>query len=133
MIAAGLSNDPLGYFFFRKRKNRVRGSANFEGAGFLQVVTFEEEPGSGDGVERGRSQDWRTVNPRRNSRVGREDVVPARRLIGRVLNLWRSAHKVVIVAFGLRDYLLFSAPHPSVKEALWHSMAEAALPLEVKR
>ena len=103
MVAARLGYDALCHLFFCQGEDGIRGSADFERAGLLQVLALEEELRPGYGVQGCGCQDWRSVNSRGNTRVGREDRFPTRRLVDGRFSGWGSAH---LAHFGLGDALL---------------------------
>ena len=96
VVSAGGSDDAVRGLFVRKRKNRICRPANFEGAGLLQVFTFEEEFRAGDGVQRRRGENRGAMDPWRDTRVSGEDGLPTRRLIHGAFDLWCHAHERIM-------------------------------------
>lgn len=92
MIAAGGRDNPVNGFGVCERENRIGGAANFERAGFLEVVALEEELGAGDVVEGMRSENGSAMDARRDTGVGFANGFPSGRLIFRRFDLLRCAH-----------------------------------------
>ena len=52
----------------------IGGTANFERAGSLKVVRFQQHPGSGPSIEFSRGEQWRAMHPPRYSIGGGDDI-----------------------------------------------------------
>ena len=96
MIATRLRDDSLRRLFLGDGKDGIGRPANFERAGFLQVLALEEELGSGHGVQGRGRQDRCAVDSWGDARVRRENDVPRWRLVVGSLDRRGSAHRLTL-------------------------------------
>ena len=82
VVAAGEGDDAVGDLGVGHGEDGVAGAADLEGASFLEIVTFEEEAGASDGVERTRGEYRGAMDVRGDAGVRGQDGGPVGRLIG---------------------------------------------------
>src|ERR1700688_3023246 len=76
VVATRLGDDAMRNLGLGEREDGICGAANFEGAGFLKIITFEKNVGAGEFIERRTGQYGSAMYFRNDARVRLFDGVP---------------------------------------------------------